>query len=303
MLTRFYIIFNGDYMKRIKFRFSYYLISGLLGFLLQIVSFISWSNFDVTNSLLMGKSSNADYIKFITPSIISIFGMALIALMLYGYFRHSKKEQFYVHIGGLLGGISCIVNIVSQIVFLIVTSVNRTTMYSSTSKILTLLDVLVSIKNISILILLFCVVLVMIGLFLLNNKSKIGKVGTCVGLSTSVLSFVLLFSIIVLSLANNGYNLISKFVETTQTLSEEYSFANGSMNGLTLGQAKRILMLIQEISSSYKAESFAALKASGIFAFITVVGYGISLVGNFLSMTFLIVDSFDIDKDDAPMSI
>ena len=62
-------------MKKIKLRFSYFLICGLIGIILQVAGYFSWgtSEIDLVSSQLTVSSSMDYFNKYRTPSLILIF--------------------------------------------------------------------------------------------------------------------------------------------------------------------------------------------------------------------------------------
>ena len=52
-------------MKKIKIRFSYFLIAGILGVIFQLISFLGWNNGDVISKDLITQSSAEHFEIFI----------------------------------------------------------------------------------------------------------------------------------------------------------------------------------------------------------------------------------------------
>ena len=75
------------------------------------------------------------------------------------------------------------------------------------------------------------------------------------------------------------------------------------MNGYTYGNTFLILNIIQDTLSTIKTDNFTSVTVGGTLAFISCLSYIATLIVNFLGLSGLIIESFDVVRDDDRLAL
>ena len=144
-----------------------------------------------------------------------------------------------------------------------------------------------------------------IGLAMNKKEDKIAKVGGIIGSVTNGIFFVSLFTVLVSGIFNYSYDIVNGYISLSQNISEPYELLYSQTNGFTLSHLNRVIMLMQEVDSYslIGTKGFAKLEVSTIIALVCLFANVVGIVGNMLFLSFAIVQSFDVSKDDTPMEI
>lgn len=292
-------------MKKFKFRFSYFLILGFLGIIFQMISFFSWNEISVSQAELI--TSNKDMIfhfnNFIKSNYFVIASAVLLIALAVGIIMCSKKEQILLKSGAYVMSVSQLAIIVASIIYMIYLKENRANMFKITEEfdIASNLALLVRIKYTAIIISTIGLLSVSIGLLINKKEDKITRAGSIIGIVANGLFLLATLTVLISGMFLESYDVANSFISFSQKLRDPYELTHPYMNGFTIGHFNRIQMLLEEISLNSAA--LKALPAAVIIAFVSLIAYVISLVGNLFFLALTIIQSFDVSKDDNPMEI
>ena len=104
-------------MKKIKIRFSYFLILGIIGIIFQLISFFAWKNIEVTPSQIITSTTTEHFDAFIKQNHFVIVSSIFMIAFAVGLILCSKKEQLITKIGGYTIGVSELIKLVITIVY------------------------------------------------------------------------------------------------------------------------------------------------------------------------------------------
>lgn len=286
-------------MKKIKLRFSYFLICGLIGIILQVAAYFSWgtSEIDLVASQLTMSSSLDYFNKYRTSSYILIFASVFIILFALGVIIGAKKDQKIAKINAYALGSTQVVTILTLIVFLIFTSMNRKTMFSNNTN-AEVLRVLVAIKNASLFVSTLAFSGLGFALVLINKNRKIGRIATWAIFGVNAFFALTMIAVFFGALGTPSYDLLSRLFNNDTTLTLPYTCKEASMNGFTYGNTFLVLNIIQDTLTTIKTENYTSVTVGGTIAFISCLSYALTLVVNFLGLSGLIIESFDIVRDE-----
>lgn len=293
-------------MKKLKLRFSYFLILGFLGIIFQMISFFNWTNFSVTQADLITTSESKYYVfeEFIKPNyFIIIAGLLLIAFAI-GILLASKKEQVFFRTGAYTIILSQAVIIIVSIIYLIYITSNRENMFKVTEEfnIAQTLDVIVNIKYIGLILSAAGLVVTSLG-YVTQEKDKIARVGGYIGMVSNGILLVSLLMVLISGMFTQSYDITNSFISISQKLAEPYELTHRYMNGFTLGHLNRVFMLSEEIATHYKPENFIALNTSVGLSLVVLLANVVAIVGNMFAFALEIIQSFDLSKDETPMEM
>lgn len=291
-------------MKKIKLRFSYFLICGLIGIILQVAGYFSWgtSEIDLVSSQITVSSSMDYFNKYRTPSLILIFASLFIILFAVGIIIGAKKDQIVAKINAYALGATQIVTIITLIIFLVFTSLNRKTMFSNNTN-AEVLRVLVSIKNAALFVSALAFSGLGFALVSINKNRKIGRVASWAMFGVNALFVLSMVAVFFGAIGTPSYALLSRLFNNDTTLALPFTCKEASMNGYTYGNTFLILNIIQDTLSTIKTDNFTSVTVGGTLAFISCLSYIVTLIVNFLGLSGLIIESFDVVRDDDRLAL
>lgn len=291
-------------MKKLKMRFSYFLIMGLVGFILEIASYFSFSRTDLKNSSITSSSGLDNYTSFCTSSYIYLIACFFILVMAIGIIICSKKN-FLSRTGGIVLTASKVVNIVIIIWFLCFGNINRTTLYNTTN--INWMNAFSNIYFICVIFSSFGLFLVSLGMCIENRHGKLTKYSSLVCAITNGIIFLTLAFTIIFAYSFKLYDIMSKMMEPNKALRTPFELKYATMNTFTLGQLRGIIALAQQIGSyngeGTLAEEFASIRSYAIFASGIIIFYIVNAFANLIGYGLTLVESFDMDNDDTCMEI
>jgi hypothetical protein len=292
-------------MKKFKFRFSYFLILGFLGLIFQMVGFFSWSNIDVSQAQLISTSSTEAFELYMKHNYFVIVSAILLIGFAVGIILCSKRDNLLLKIGGYTLGVSELAVIVISIIYLAFVNKNRVDMFKTTEEftVYKTIGVLVDIKYTATMLSVIGFISTSLGLILNKKEDKLMRIGGYIGTVCNGLFFVSLLTVLISGLFTYSYDLVNGYISFSQKLKEPFELLFSHTNGFTLGQLNRIHMLTQEVNSYYDPTVLTKLHASSIIALISLIANVVALVGNMFFLSFAIVQSFDLSKDENPMEI
>lgn len=291
--------------KKFKMRFSYFLISGLIGFALELVGFFMWTTEEFAYSKLKSTSDLTYFNTFTRGTYFVLFGALLVGVLAYGFYQASRKEHKLIRISSMC--LLCLqaLLLIDSIVYLIFAWNNRSSLTTDSVKIF--IDVLVSLKNSLMYVSSIAMCVIMFGITRIKDR-PISKVAAYINLVTSLL-FIVSFTVSFFgALSTPSYELLSKFFGegvNFYNTSNKYTFvsAYGSMNGLTWHNMIRCFDFAQVASGSISSNDVSFILRGSVYAGITALTYGLSLVGNFIYCSGAMIESFDVSRDNDPLGL
>ena len=84
-------------MSKFKFRFSYFILLGIIGFIIQIIAYFSFNDVSITASNLIAMKDASYFQRYTANHIVFLFGTVLVLVMLFGYYfgKKQKKSKFF----------------------------------------------------------------------------------------------------------------------------------------------------------------------------------------------------------------
>lgn len=288
-------------MKKIKIRFSYFLILGIIGIIFQLISFFAWKiDSGVTISNIMNSSKTEYFDAFIKPNHFVIVSVIFMIGFAVGLILCSKKEQLITKIGGYTIGVSELIKLVITIIYVAYATKHREIMFKEEAQINTI-NALVNIKFASVILTHVGLGVASYGLIKYQKEEKITKAGSYVGLVANGLLVTGLLVVLVGGIFSQTLNLTNGFIGSSYKLKDMYELSSNSMNGFTYSHLEILFTLSDEIALSVDPSKYSGLHASVIIVIITLIVNAVSIVANLLSLSLITVQSFDVSKDDKPM--
>lgn len=284
-------------MSKIKIRFSYFLMIGIVGFVLQLISFFCFNDTSITSSNLVA-SSNAKFNAFIGNSIVLLFSCICIAGMFVGYLLGKKKDKelfFNVGAWGVIATQALI--FIVTLVYLIFATVVRKDMFKVDSN-KNMIATLANIRFVLVIVSYAAMSLFAINLPKVKNTSKLTNVSTKVLLTVNMIAFVLFVVVAFTSFVNEAHSMLTNLYELKHV--PPYSKINPSFNGFTLAQLTRLSFIPGECDALAKASSFST---SAYLAISALIVYITSIATNLIWSVIQLVESYDIDRDSELMEI
>ena len=283
-------------MKKINFRFSYFLLIGMLGYILQIIAFFSFSDVSITSSNLTA-SSKAKFNQYMANNYILIAASLLIIAMFIGYLIGKKKNKD----NGFNGSaIACIVSesliVVSTLVYLIFTNIVRVKMFSSTTKNVSVINTIILFRFVFLLASYATTSIFAVNFYHVREHSKLSKSSIYVMSIANVCLFVIFGIVMVTSLMNDTYKMLTNIYDIRLLPPYEKIYPTG--NGFTLAQLTRMTYIF---SDAQGAKSIYT--ASAGFAIFTQIMYLVCLVCNLYFCLVQLIESYDIDRDSNLMGV
>ncbi len=291
-------------MKKLKMRFSYFLILGLFGFILEIASYFSFSRTDLKNSSITSSSGLDNYTSFCTSSYVYLIACFFILAMAIGIIICSKKN-FITKTGGIVLTASKAANIVIIIWFLCFGNVNRTSLYSSGN--INWMNAFSNVYFICVIFSSFALFLISLGMFIENRHGKLTKYSSLACMITNGIIFLTLGFTIIFAYSFKLYDLMVKMMEPNKALRTPFELKYATMNTFTLGHLRGVIDLAQQIGSyngeGSLAEEFASIRTYAIFASGIIIFYIVNAFANLIGYGLTMVESFDRDNDETCMEI
>ena len=284
-------------MSKIKIRFSYFLMIGIVGFILQLISFFCFNDTSITSSNLVA-SSNAKFNAFIGNSIVLLFSCICIAGMFVGYLLGKKKDKelfFNVGAWGVIATQALI--FIVTLVYLIFATVVRKDMFKVDSN-KNMIATLVNIRFVLVILSYAVMSLFALNLPKVKNMNKTSNITTKVLLGVNVIAFVLFVVVAFTSFINDAHSMLTNLYELKHL--PPYNKVNPSFNGFTLAQLIRISYIPEESLALSTNNSFAT---SAYIAMFALIMYLVTIVTNLLWTVIQLVESYDIDRDSELMEI
>ena len=283
-------------MKKLNFRFSYFILIGIVGYILQIISFFSFSNVGITSSNLVA-TSKAKFNQYMANNYILIGGCLLIIVMFVGYLIGKKKNK---NTSFNVSTIGCIVSesliIVSTLVYLIFTNVVRVKMFSSTTKNVNVINTIILIRFVSLLISYAFSSLFAVNFIQVKEHSKLSKSSIYVMAIANVTLFIVFGIVMVAALMNDTYKMLTNMYDIRLLPPYEKIYPTG--NGFTLAQFTRMTYIIDEAQGANSIYT-----ASARFAIFTQIMYLVCIACNLYFCLVQLIESFDIDRDSNLMGV
>lgn len=291
-------------MKKIKMRFSYFLIAGLIGFILEIASFFSFTRTDLKNTSLTTSSGVDNFTSFCASSYVYMIGAFFLLAFGIGIIICSKKN-FISRTGGILLSIAKGLNISNIIAFLCFGNVNRTSLFSNEH--INSMNAFSNIYFISVLLSTFALFLVSLGMYKENRHGSLTKYSSLVSLCTNAFVFLILTFSLVSAYSFKLYDILTKMMEPNKALRTPFELKYATMNTFSLGHLKGIINLAEQISSydgvGALAEDFSSIHTYAVMASAIIISYLVNVFTNLISYGLVMVESFDIKNDDTSMEI
>ncbi|MGN1295612.1 MAG: hypothetical protein ACI4U5_04320 [Bacilli bacterium] len=284
-----------SYIKKIsgkfKLRFSYFLFIGIIGFILQFISYFLVAG-PVSFATLYATKMSASFKSYIAPSYLNLFASLLISVCAIGFIKASKKEQTYVKY-------SSYALFVDEIFLSIISLVSIICLYAIRLKLKensanNLIYVLSSCKLIAYLISSISFMGLGYGMMKVEKQDGLGKVGIGANLVLNGLFIVFTFILIFSSLFSDALNTyFSYYVNTNVDISYK------TINGFILGQMNGMKEVIA-IADSYGNNS---LIVTCVFGIIYQIVYLLMMGGSMIFLFTMFIKSYDISKDENRMSL
>jgi hypothetical protein len=288
---------------KFKFRFSYWLLIGLIGFLLQITAFFISATYPSSASSLTTTDATAFWTLNITNWFL-LFGSLLVGTMFVGYFvsKRDNDSTFY-KISTLGGALSQFLIAAMTITYFIFAGINRTKMFSSSNN-QKIIETFMMIRVIAMLLSSAFNILFIFSLrSVKNNNSKAAKVTYYIALITNTLLFVMLFVVMIMSLNTKAYEFLTQYINMASA-NPPYATTYPYWNGFTLLQMNIQLTAATEASTYVLAGyEYSYLVGPAVVAFITEITYLINIAAGIVFVVVQIIESFDLDRDNDPMHI
>lgn len=286
-------------MKKIKLRFSYFILMGLIGFVLQFVSFFSFTDTALTASKVVYKNATSGYVKYITSNIVLAIGTLLIIAMLVGYAIGKKKENnafFKFSLTGALISESSV--LITTLVYIIFSSVVRVNMFATKTKNPDILSTILLIRMIGMTLTYAFLSLFSYGILTVKKCSTAAKILQVLMISVNFVGFVLMVVVLVSSKSNDAYRMLTNLYHLSSL--PPYKTVYHSPNGFTLAQLTRL---------SYVSEECAITTGNGLLvrsaslAMSCQIMYLVAIGANFIASLVQFIESFDISRDQNLMEI
>lgn len=286
-------------MKKFKFRFSYFLILGIVGFLLQLISFFSFSDVSITSSNLMNKNTNKYFMSFIANNIVFIFATLLIIGLFVGFLIGKKKNKnilFSISTIGIIATESLL--LIITVTYLIFTGANRTNLYLTTKSYMDVMKALIMVKMIVMMLSSAFLALFFFVIDDCRNSNKANRICSYITSASFALLFISLLVVMSTSLANYSYSMLTNLYEIKTF--PPYKKVYPSMNGFTLAQFNRLTLVFADVESKGASNIYSISAGIDIF---TLVIYLVSIVSSMVSFIIQLVQSYDLEKDNNLMEI
>lgn len=286
-------------MAKKHFRFSYFIVFGLLGWLIQFVAFFCFSDPSITASNLIATTSDQKFKAFMGNQIIVIVGEIFVTAMFIGYLIGKKKRKSPLFAVAVWGSIlSEIGTEIASVTYLIFASTVRVNMFSSKKNFSLILANILNARYVLLLLSFGFFALFCLSLFKVKRNTKAAKIGLGTMGVVNAACFVLLLIVMGTSFFHSGYSMLTHLYEIRAL--PPYDNVYVSPNGFTWGQMIRLSWIPGECSSlgGYSSYSFSAILAIGM-----QILYLISLIAGLGSGIVQLIESFDIDRDSERMEI
>ena len=280
-----------ELLGKFKLRFSYFLFIGIIGFILQFISYFLVAS-PVSFATLYAQKMSATFKSYVAPSYLNLFASLLIGGCAIGFIKASKKEQTYVKISSfaLLG---------SEILLSIISLVSIICLYALRVKLKTpsvnnLVYVLSSCKLISYLISSLSFMGLGYGMMKVEKQDALGKSGIWFTLIFNGLFVAFTVVLVFSSLFNDALNTyFSYYVNMNVDIS--YKTINGFIFGQLNGMKETI-----DVAGSYGNNS---LVVTCVFGVIYQIIYLLMMGGSLVFLFTAFIKSYDVDKDKNRMSL
>lgn len=286
-------------MSKFKFRFSYFILIGILGFILQIISFFCFSNLEITAKDIMSTSSSAAFYEFIANNIVLMISCLCVGTMFVGYYIGKKKQEsslFQLSSGFVVACQGFI--FVITLVYLIFATVVRTQLFDSKTTNMQFVAILAGTRYIYLVANYLAIGVFAYSLSKTRNNTKFSSVCNYFLLSINGLSALLLIVVLATSGLHSGFNMLINMYELKSLPPYEATYP--ILNGFTLSQLTRLSYVPFEcelISGGSNLVVGSYLASAAIITFVSSAVYNL-----FWSVVHLI-ESFDIDRDYKLMEI
>lgn len=272
---------------------------GLVGFVLQFVSFFSFTDTALTASKIVYKNATSSYLKYITSSIVLAIGTLLIIAMLIGYAIGKKKENnafFKFSLTGALISESSV--LISTLVYIIFSSIVRVNMFATKTNNPNALSIILLIRMIGMTLTYAFLSLFSYGILTVKKCSSAAKISQVLMISVNFVGFVLMLVVLVSSKSNDAYRMLTNLYHLNSL--PPYKTVYNSPNGFTLAQITRLSYVSGECVI---ATGNGLLVRSASLAMSCQIVYLVATSVNFFTLLVQFIESFDISRDQNLMEI
>lgn len=281
-------------MKRIKFRFSYFILLGIIGFFFQFITFFSFADSTISKFDLVTKLSNNKFYLFISNNYLLIVGCILVIMMMVGYILGKKNNNHPLLPIGIYGVIICeSVIAIATCFYLIYASIYRIDMFDTKFIHPLVLTWAINVKNIFMLLNFLSLFVFSLGIYKVKNNTKQAKFGITIMSSFNAIAFILLILSFLTSSFYEGYSMLSNLYEINQLPPFEQIYP--SINGFTLAQLKRLMYIVVDVEIE-KASIVTSISA--IFSISILISYLLSLLANLCFLLIQLIESYDVIRDE-----
>lgn len=290
-------------MKKFSFRFSYWLMIGILGFLLQVTAFFVSATYPSSASSLTTTDATAFWNLNITNWFL-LLGSLCVGAMFVGYFVSKRdNDSIFYKVSTLGGAISQSMIAIMTITYFIFAGINRTKMFSNSDN----QKIIETFMMIRIIAMLLSSAFMMLFIFSLktvkNNNSKAARITYIIFGSTNALLFIMLFVVMMVSVSTKAYDFLTQYINMSSA-NPPYATTYPYWNGFTLLQIKIQLTAASEASTYVLAGyEYSYLVGPAVVAFITELLYLANIAAGIGFCVVQLIESFDLDRDSDLMHI
>ena len=281
-------------MSKIKFRFSYFILFGIIGFVIQLIAYFSFTDVSITASNLIAMKDTSYFQRYTANHIVFLVGTIFVIVMLLGYLfgkKQKKSRIFDTTIGGLIA-VETILFVVT-LTYLIYGGINRINMFSDKHKeIAKVISSLAYTKNLALMFSFALFSMFSFNILDVKKNSKFAKIGVYTMGTINSLAFLALFICLVTTSVNEAGNMLTNLYELKAM--PPYDYIYPSLNGFTHGQFIRISYIFTDVAARGASNIF---NISASLAIASLALYVTSLISNIFFLLIQLVESFDLSRD------
>ena len=241
-------------MEKSKFRFSYFIIVGLIGFLIQLSAFFSFTKVNISASNLIATKDPSYFQAYTNNHIIFLAGTVLVIAMLVAYLFGKKKHQTSFNLITTLTLLCQIGLFVVVTYYLVYAGINRVKMFSSKDPYIKVITNLVLLRDYLLLASFAFYSLFSIGLLYAKENTLGAKICIFFSSSVNIIAFVLLLTTICMKDSSSAFSMLNNLYEVR--LLPPYKYIYPTMNGFTYGQLTRLTYVFGEVESRTGVKNF-----------------------------------------------
>jgi hypothetical protein len=288
-------------MEKFRFRFSYWLLIGILGFILQIVAFFMFGDYLSSVSSVTSTTTASSFWAMNANLFMLMASCILVGTMFMGYFVSKKDQKSALYNISTIGGaVSQLLIIAMCVSYLIFASINRTKMFSEANN-QKIIQTFMMIRVASMLISSAFMMIFVSTLFKVkNNNTKVGRFSYYFNIATNAIFFILLFTTMIMSVNTKAYDFLTKYIHMIgSSVKPPYATSYAYFNGFSLTQLKIQSTTINECKTYISlGKDYSYLVGPAVIALITEITYLFNILSNIFFATVQTVESFDLDRDE-----